>query len=270
MDIRSLRSKVGPFLKWAGGKRWLVTREHSVFPKFAGRYIEPFLGGGSVFFHIAPESGILSDVNPWLIETYVAIRDDWEGVASHLERHQRLHSKDYYYKIRGMKCRTQFTRAAQFLYLNRTCWNGLFRVNLKGEFNVPIGTKSKIVMDDDFGGIARALSKMKILVSDFEAVIDEAVSGDFIFVDPPYTVKHNLNGFIKYNEKIFSWGDQERLRDCLLRAKKRGAKILLTNADHDSIKDLYRKGFNLESIDRASVLAGDSRFRGSTTELIIK
>jgi len=268
--IESANQRLSPFLKWAGGKRWLVARHSSFFPSFSGKYIEPFLGSGAVFFHILPEQGILSDSNPWLIETYLAIRDDWERVLSHMVQHQRLHSRDYYYKVRGMKCRNRYTRAAQFLYLNRTCWNGLFRVNLKGEFNVPIGTKTKVIMQDDFSSISSALLGMKIVSSDFEPIIDSAAADDFLFVDPPYTVNHNLNGFIKYNEKIFSWEDQERLRDCLLRAKNRGVAILMTNADHESIKSLYGKGFTLSYVDRASVISGNSKFRGNTTELLIR
>lgn len=260
---------VSPFIKWAGGKRWLINSYGSIFPGFSGRYIEPFLGGGAVFFHLSPQEALISDANEWLIGTYKAIRDGWCSVEGYLMLHQVRHSEQYYYHVRSLKFTDRFQRAAQFLYLNRTCWNGLFRVNLKGEFNVPIGTKSSVLMQDNFKVIAARLKKAEILCSDFEKIIDRAEEGDFVFADPPYTVKHNNNGFVKYNEKIFSWEDQERLCLALSRAKSRGALILATNADHQSIHELYGGAFEVVSASRSSVISGRSAFRGATTELLI-
>ena len=217
-----------PFIKWAGGKRWLVGEAGFSLPEFDGRYIEPFLGGGAVFFHTLPDSAILSDANSRLIETYNAIKSDWQRVYSALQQMQRDHSKEYYYIERARKRRTPYSRAAQFLYLNRTCWNGLYRENLKGEFNVPIGTKSKVIFEnEDFSEISIALRDAEVICCDFEETIDRAGRGDLIFADPPYTVAHNLNGFVKYNQNIFSWSDQERLRDCLCSAASRGAQVVL-------------------------------------------
>jgi len=261
---------LSPFIKWAGGKRWLTSSYSDVFPEFSGRYYEPFLGGGAVFFHLHPKVATVSDSNEWLISTYKAIRDGWKAVESHLYIHQENHCKEYYYRVRATRASDRFQRAAQFLYLNRTCWNGLFRVNLSGDFNVPIGTKNSILMNDDFSAISKLLKGVDISNGDFEGYIDRAGENDFVFVDPPYTVKHNNNGFVKYNEKIFSWFDQERLRDSLLRAKRRGAIILATNADHASIHDLYSCGFQVEQVVRSSVLAGSSLYRGETTELLIR
>lgn len=263
-------SPITPFLKWPGGKRWFISKHAKELPKYTGRYIEPFLGSGAVFFHIRPDLSIISDSNSWLINTYKALRDDWQSVEKLLEAHQKNHSKSYYYKTRSEVFSTATEQAAQLLYLNRTCWNGLFRVNLKGHFNVPIGTKDKVLMDDNFEAISNALKKSIIFHQDFEKTINLAEEGDLVFADPPYTVKHNLNGFIKYNEKIFSWGDQERLFSSLLRAKKRGAHIVSTNANHSSVRDLYSPNFHITEIPRHSVLAGKKEFRTSISELLIR
>jgi len=261
---------VTPFLKWAGGKRWLINSHPELFKFKYNRYIEPFLGGGSVFFHLSPDISILSDKNTNLIETYSEVKSNATNVYKLLEHHQVNHSKDYYYTIRSTEFTSAYERAAQFIYLNRTCWNGLYRVNVKNKFNVPIGTKSKVVIEsaEEWGRIASILNNATILSSDFEAIIDKSQKGDFVFVDPPYTVMHDNNGFIKYNDKLFSWDDQVRLRDTVARAKKRGSRIIITNADHYSIKNLY-SDFKQIEIQRSSVLAGSKDYRRKVNELII-
>ncbi|CAN7353640.1 DNA adenine methylase [Polaromonas sp. LjRoot131] len=260
-----------PFLKWAGGKRWLSSKVvHAVAP-VAGRYIEPFLGSGAVFFALEPKKAILSDTNEELISSYAAVRNDPYQVLSLLKEHQRLHSVEYYYQIRAYKPRNEYRKAARFIYLNRTCWNGLYRVNLNGTFNVPIGTKSTVLLQtDDWETTAATLKSATLLCQDFEKSIDAAKAGDVVFADPPYTVKHNLNGFIKYNNALFSWDDQIRLRDALRRAKQRGARVVATNACHQSVRELYSEGFDVISLSRASVLAGASIHRGKYEELFIR
>jgi DNA adenine methylase len=259
-----------PFLKWAGGKRWLTSSHPNLLHHPFERYIEPFLGSGAVFFHLTPQQAVLADRNPELIEAYQAIKDDWKLVEQELQKHHKNHSKRYYYAIRDSRPRLQHTRAAKFIYLNRTCWNGLYRVNLRGEFNVPVGTKTNVVMDtDNFQAIALLLQTAELRVSDFEPIIDQAGPNDLIFVDPPYTVNHNLNGFIKYNEILFSWKDQIRLRDCIGRAKDRGASIVLTNAYHKSIKQLYREIGTHIRLKRSNVLAADITKRKICAELLV-
>lgn len=259
-----------PFLKWAGGKRWLAHSHRRVFPNAYKRYIEPFLGSGAIFFKLQPRQALLSDINEELINTYRVMRDDWRGLARRLRVHSRRHSDDYYYEIRARVPSDEVRRAARLIYLNRTCWNGLYRVNRKGEFNVPRGTKDKVLLEtDDFENISKLLQSVSLEVWDFEKTIDSAHPGDFVFADPPYTVKHNNNGFIKYNDTIFSWDDQVRLHDALWRAHSRGVLIVATNANHESIRDLY-KDFAQDKLLRASVLAGQSRARGATEELLVK
>nr|WP_302328680.1 Dam family site-specific DNA-(adenine-N6)-methyltransferase [Pseudomonas sp. DVZ6] len=269
MGNRVTQEIVQPFLKWAGGKRWLVEKHLGCFPEKFNRYFEPFLGSGAVFFSLSPKQAFLSDLNPDLIEAYTAIRDDWALVYSTLKMHHRSHCKEYYYKVRASKPRLPHTRAAKFIYLNRTCWNGLYRVNLNGDFNVPIGTKKNVILDtDDFSSVSKLLNTANIKYCDFEETIDQAGAGDLIFADPPYTVKHNMNGFVKYNEKIFSWQDQERLSAALLRASERGSHIVSTNAYHPAVMELYNS-FDLLSLDRTSVIAASSDRRGKYAELFI-
>lgn len=262
---------VKPFLKWAGGKRWLLPRLSEILPEKYNNYIEPFLGSGAVYFSLRPATAILGDINKELIETYEAIRINWRSVVRILGKHNMNHSKTYYYKVRETIPDSLVGRAARFIYLNRTCWNGIYRVNLKGKFNVPIGTKSSVFLStDNFKEISELLNMTILKCSDFEETINKANKDDFVFIDPPYTVKHNKNNFIKYNENLFSWDDQIRLRDAVVNATHRGAKVVVMNAHHDSIKDLYRVFKTPYTFSRANVLAGDSRYRGIYDELAIQ
>lgn len=264
------KSSLKPFLKWAGGKRWLFESKQFTLPCFTGRYIEPFLGGGAVFFENQPRNAILSDSNARLMELFTVIRDELTEFERLLRQHANAHSKSYYYALRSQQLDQPVSRAAQFLYLNRTCWNGLYRENLRGQFNVPIGTKQTVIFQtDDFLAWSEALQETLLLHRDFEVAIDEAVEGDFVFVDPPYTVRHNMNGFVKYNQNIFAWSDQIRLRDALLRASERGVLFAMTNADHESIRELYFGLGKQHQLERYSVIAGKAACRGQSTELLI-
>lgn len=262
---------LAPFLKWVGGKRWLIASfQDSLFPSSYNTYHEPFLGGGAVFFHLAPEKAVLSDANEKLVSCYLAIQDDWKKVWTSLKSFKRQHSDEFYYKARNASYADPHKEAARFIYLNRTCFNGIYRENLKGKFNVPRGTKNNVIESgDDFEGIAAALRNAVIRHSDFGSVLKNAKEGDFAFVDPPYTVRHNMNGFVKYNQKIFSWDDQVRLRDEVQSAAARGVMCLVTNANHKSIQDLYRGIGSTKVLTRQSVVAGSSDARGRCTELAI-
>ena len=259
-----------PFLRWAGGKRWLFESGQFSLPNFKGRYIEPFLGGGAVFFKVQPTNALLSDTNGRLIELYTIVRDAWEKFERLLRQHATAHSKYYYYETRLKRFHSPVKRAAQLMYLNRVCWNGLYRENKKGEFNVPIGTKQMVIFpDDDFEAWSKALKGTTLVQQDFEIAIDAAERGDFLFIDPPYTVRHNMNGFVRYNQHIFAWGDQIRLRDALGRAVDRGVKFAMTNADHKSVRGLYNGFGQHTQLARSSVIAGNSSYRSLSTELLI-
>lgn len=269
--MKNIHVEITPFLKWAGGKRWLVNNYSDLFHKDYNRYIEPFIGSGAVFFHLRPKKAIIADLNKDLINTYLVIKNDWQKLFKYLKVHQKKHSNEYYYEMRSLHYSDKIKEAAKFIYLNRTCWNGLYRVNLEGEFNVPIGTKENVILGtDNFELISNQLRKVKILNYDFQRIVDMSDKDDFLFVDPPYTVQHNNNGFLKYNEKLFHWDDQVRLRDSLMKAKKRGVKIVLTNADHPSILNLYESDFDIIRVNRISKIAAKAEFRNSCNELIIR
>lgn len=259
-----------PFLKWAGGKRWFVDRYLDAIQPGFERYIEPFLGSGALFFALRPRRAILSDLNAELIATFSALRADWKKVATLLREYQARHSNSFYYEARNSHPRSSHARAAKFIYLNRTCWNGLYRVNKRGEFNVPVGTRQSVVLPtDDFCEISMLLKPAYLLASDFEPVIRKARQGDLIFADPPYVTSHSHNGFLKYNEKLFSWNDQVRLEDSLREAKAKGAHILATNADSPLIRKLYRKSFVVRPVTRLSAIAANGTKRGIIKELVI-
>lgn len=260
-----------PFLKWAGGKRWLAAYVSELLPSHFENYIEPFLGSAAMFGAIKPTRALLSDVNEELINTYLQVCDDPAGIEAALQELQGLHSDLYYYAKRAESPTRPLERAARFIYLNRTCFNGIYRVNQRGQFNVPRGTKNSVVLpNDDFASAAQILARAKIACQDFEVTISKAQKGDLVFCDPPYTVAHNNNGFVRYNEQMFSWNDQVRLKEALVQASSRGALVLLTNAAHESIRSLYEpSGFTCIRIGRQSVIGGGNQYRGSYAEYLI-
>ncbi len=267
---RPSKSPLPPFLKWAGGKRWLAASYQELLPRKFDRYFEPFLGGGAVFFSLMPERAVLSDLNERLIDCYREIKRDPHGFSALMRKHQRAHSQKHYYETRKRRLRSPLRKAAQFLYLNRTCWNGLYRVNLDGAFNVPKGTKSSVVFEgESFADYAAVLKGARIVTCDFAESIEKARKDDFLFVDPPYTVRHNFNGFAKYNEDIFKWTDQIRLRRSLDAAARRGVKILLSNAHHESVLELFSGLGAVHIVNRTSLIAGDASFRCRVTEIAI-
>jgi len=260
------------FLKWAGGKNWFVRNQNHRLPQNYGTYIDPFLGGGSLFFHMEPPAAILSDVNRELITTYIAIRDDWENVQRNLRIHARNHSPNYYYKIRTKSTRTNATTAARMIYLNRTCFNGIYRVNRNGGFNVPIGTHNNVILETDrFEQRSALLQNAVIECRDFEVSINLAQAGDFLFCDPPYSVLDENHRFVGYTGQLFNWNDQIRLAAALRRAMNRGVLILMTNVNHPEVRALYENinGFHLESVDRYSSISGLGSGRQQYSELII-
>ncbi len=259
------------FLKWAGGKNWFVKYHNHRLPKQYNRYIDPFLGGGSVFFFMEPSNAILSDVNKELISTYKAIQQDWYGVEKKLKIHAKKHNDDYYYKIRKQNPRVLTSIAARMIYLNRTCFNGIYRVNRRGGFNVPRGTKDTVITGlEYFEQRAEILQNADLRCCDFEVIIDEAEADDFLFCDPPYAIKKETS-FVGYTRNLFNWDDQIRLASALQRARERNVKILMTNVNHPSVRALYEKrdGFTLDEISRFSSISGKAEGRRKYSELIV-
>ncbi len=260
-----------PFLRWAGGKRWLLKDIENYLPRNGfNQYHEPFIGGGAVFFHLHQSESIsfISDLNQELIETYCCIKYDVEAVIKELK--QFKNTKEEYYKIRSSNYRKDFKKAARFIYLNQTSFNGIYRVNLKGEYNVPYGYRDNYEFDfDNIVAVSKVLQNTRINYSDFDTVTKNVKQNDLVFLDPPYTVTHNNNGFIQYNQKIFSLEDQYRLSRTIQEIKELGAYYILTNAAHETIKDIFNSNDRLFEVKRSSMVGGKYAKRGKYAEIII-
>jgi DNA adenine methylase len=262
-----------PFLKWAGGKRSLLPQLLPLLPRLSpnGTYYEPFLGGGALFFALGPERSVLSDTNPELIETFVAVRDDPIRVLRVLT--QLHYSKEDYYRIRSKVPLNPWQKAARFIYLNKTCFNGLFRVNFSGRFNVPFGSHGEGLVVCDRPQIlaaSRALRGATLRARDFEQAVASAVRGDLVYFDPPYTRAHRNNGFVEYNALVFKWPDQKRLAELGAQLVDRGVNIAISNANHRSIRALYKdERFVIHRIGKWSTIAGNPANRFPTSEVLI-
>jgi DNA adenine methylase len=270
VQVRDLVApRVKPVLKWAGGKQWLSPAAPHLLPKeFSGNYFEPFLGGGAMFFAIEPGRATLSDTNDALIGAYQALSNDTNGVVRLLRRYP--HNEQFYYRIRSRLPRTARSAAAKLIYLNRTCWNGLYRVNRQGQFNTPFGKfKNPTICDRDrLHQAARLLRRARLFVADFERAVEDAREGDFVYFDPPYITGHQGNGFLKYNACLFSWDDQTRLARCAIDLASSGVYVLVSNAEHKAVVGLYR-GFQHYSVTRRSLIGGSQSSRGQVDEALL-
>ncbi len=265
---RSLSSLPRPFLRWAGSKRVLLPHIVPALPESFGTYWEPFVGSGSLFFLLQPRRAVLSDTCAELIATFCAVRDDPERVMAWFAG--KKPDRDLYYHLRENQNTDASIRAAEFIYLNRTCWNGLYRVNSDGKFNVPYGRpKTDNLIDaNHLDACSRALAGVDLLVLDFDSVVADAEPGDLVFLDPPYVTGHNNNGFVDYNERLFSWADQERLAVTAHTLAERGVHVIATNANHRDIVALYH-GFTVIELSRHSTLAATPSFRKKVSEVLL-
>jgi len=264
----SSSGRVEPFLRWAGGKRWLARMMGGLLPSSFKTYFEPFLGSGAIFFSLQPGGARLSDSNQNLIKAYELVRDSPGALITRLEGFS--YTPKEYYRVRSSTPGAIVDQSARFLYLNRTCWNGLYRVDRTGEFNVPYGRRGAFHERDAsrIRAASEVLRTSTLRCEDFEVALSRVRPGDFAFVDPPYTVTHGENGFLLYNERIFSWADQERLASALEAVDRRGGFFLLTNANHRSVRALY-KSFANYSLRRNSILAANPKNRRVVTELLV-
>jgi DNA adenine methylase len=259
-----------PFLRWAGGKRWLVpiVAELTRSRLFRG-YHEPFVGAGSIFFGLAPTKRVfLSDLNNELIDTYAAVASNHADIARKLQNHPN--TAEHYYEIRATRLRGHIERAAAFIYLNHTSFNGIYRVNLNGQYNVPFGYRKNIRLPDreHLRQVSIALNGVHLVSADFESCLRNVRKDDLVFLDPPYTVAHNNNGFIKYNQKLFAFDDQIRLLRTIKEIDNRGAFFILTNAAHESISQLFGSSGRCIDLTRKSAISGKSSSRGRARELL--
>lgn len=258
-----------PFLRWAGGKRWFTKYIDTFISKCDYvNYHEMFLGSGAVFFALSPsKNAYLSDLNQELIDTYSTIKTNPLEVIDELRTY--INTKEFYYKIRNKNFENPIQMAARFIYLNQTSFNGIYRVNLKGEYNVPYGYRSKSFLDENLLlNASKALKNAKLVCTDFFDTKKNIKKGDLVFLDPPYTVSHNNNGFIKYNQTLFSLDDQVRLNEFIQYIKRKKAYFILTNAAHKTIKDIFDNGDKCIEVARASLIGGRKAKRGQVNEYV--
>lgn len=267
-----VRVKASPFIKWAGGKGRLLPQMAPFFPPSDRyvRYFEPFLGGGAVFFFLQPASAFLSDLNEELINAFKVVRDDVEELILSLYKHRN--EAEYYYRVRALDPHhlDPVERASRFIYLNKTCYNGLYRVNRKGQFNVPFGRyrEPRIVDPEGLRAASLALQGTRLWVSDFAAALAKVGAGDFVYLDPPYHPLSPTASFTSYTSTDFGESDQRRLSELYKELDHRGALLMLSNSDTSLIHRLY-DGFLFIKIQARRAISCRADRRGPITELLI-
>lgn len=278
LSLQGLQAR--PFLKWVGGKARLLTQYQPFFPTNFQHYIEPFVGGGAVFFHLwnqgeLSEEVVLLDANEELVNTYRVIRDQPAELIQLLNHHKGYHSKHYYYSVRELDRDASIIlnpveRAARTIYLNKTCYNGLYRVNAKGQFNTPIGRYKNPNICDEKGLIAahNALQGVEIRQADFRSVKQIAQPGDFAYFDPPYDPSSSTANFTSYTASNFSDADQHALADLYRGLSDLGCYCMLSNSHTPFILDLY-DGFRVETVDAPRAINSNPQKRGQVKEVVV-
>jgi DNA adenine methylase len=264
------RTRAAPFLKWAGGKTTLLAELLRHVPRRLRRYHEPFVGGGALFFAVAPRRAVLGDNNAELVHCYLQVRDDVHAVLEALARH--VYEKAHYQNVRALDPLhlAPAARAARFIYLNKTCFNGLWRVNRAGRFNVPIGRYANPRFHDPCALIAasQALKGVEILHASFEAALVKAAPGDFVYLDPPYDPVSATSSFASYTADGFTWDDQDRLARACIALNRRGVRFLLSNSATERVRELYR-GFEQRTVRAPRFINSKAGSRGRVEELLV-
>jgi DNA adenine methylase len=261
-----------PFLKWAGGKRQLLPALLAHAPPRRGGYFEPFVGGGALFFALRPKRAVLADVNTRLIRAYRGVRGAVDEVIRLLRSYP--HDPAFFYRFReaDIDDATDAEVAAWVIYLNKTGFNGLYRVNRENRFNVPFGRYDNPTICDEptLRACAAALAHAALRVGDFEAIVAEAKAGDFVYFDPPYVPLSATSSFTSYTSKGFGTEEQKRLRDTARRLKERGVRVLLSNSSAPAVRKLYAKGFDVVEVSATRAVNSKATGRGPIAELIIR
>ncbi len=272
-----------PFVKWVGGKRQLIQqfREDDLYPpegfdsKFA-TYFEPFVGGGAMFFDLLPKKAYLSDMNEELVTTYNIIKSDVDGLIRKLKLHKKNDSKEYFLKVRALDVKklSEVNIAARFIYLNRTCFNGLYRVNGSGKFNVPYAAnKNPLICDEEnLRKVHVAMKHTTIKHQDYSKVLEKAKKGDFVYFDPPYYPVSKTASFTSYTKYGFLKKEQEKLRDVFVALSRKGCFVMLSNSDTPFINELYSnlgKKIRIEKVFAGRAINSKGSGRGKVKEVVV-
>ena len=267
-----------PFLKWAGGKTQLLPVFETYYPAASDvrRFIEPFLGGGAVFFHVRrtlrPRRALLFDRNADLINTYVALQQNVEGVISRLQRHRAAHGEEHYYKVRAQdpSALDPIARAARFIYLNKTCYNGLYRVNRRNQFNVPLGryVRPTIFDADHLRQVAACLADVRLETQEFGNVVKVGRAGDFVYFDPPYDPISSSASFTAYTANNFGRDDQARLAETFKTLDAKGCRVMLSNSDTPYVRRLYQ-GYRIHKVAARRAINTRADRRGPVWEVVV-
>src|SRR5699024_851064 len=274
---KTVKNKLSqPFLKWAGGKRQLLPEIRKHIPKKYNTYYEPFVGAGAVLFDLQPKKAVINDVNVELVNVYNVIKNNVEELIEDLKKHEN--DKDYFYAIRDLDRKPEYNelspieKASRLIFLNKTCFNGLFRVNSQGQFNVPFGKykNPKIVNDIVLKAVHNYMNSNDVTIKneDFETVVENAKKGDFIYLDPPYDPVSDTSSFTGYSLNGFNKDDQIRLRDTFAELDKRGCKVLLSNSSTDFINDIY-SDFHIEIVSATRSINSVASKRGKIEEVLV-
>jgi len=259
-----------PFLKWAGGKTQLLGELIRRVPKDFNVYFEPFIGGGALYFAISPEQAVIADINDDLVNVYNVVRDNPNELMAALSKYKN--DKDFYYEIRSQDQTklSSIDRAARLVYLNRTCFNGLYRVNKSGGFNVPFANykNPNITQKEKILSASEVLSGTDIYHAGFEKVLVNAKAGDFIYLDPPYYPKDVYSDFKRYNKEQFHTEDHERLAQLYNELDERGCYVMLSNSDTPFTRELYKK-WRVDTVYAKRLINKDASKRGEVTEIIV-
>ena len=261
-------AQITSFIRWAGGKSWLVPYVKELLDGLEfNNYFEPFMGGASIFFAIdTPMKSTLSDVNKELINTFTSVRDNPKRVIKYLKEYKS--DKTSYYEIRSSEPLGKYQHAARFLYLNANSYNGLYRVNRQGKYNVPYGYRNITINCERVLDVSKKLKDVELICQDFESLRQLIRKGDLVFLDPPYTVSKESNCFIEYNSTLFSLDDQYRLAQFIDHINEQGAYFILTNAAHETILNIFKNKGRMITRERNSLIGGKNSYRGKVQEYI--
>ena len=273
--LKKLIEETYPIVKWVGGKRQLMFELQKNMPEYYNRYFEPFIGGGALFFYLQPDNAYISDMNEELINLYQVVRDNVNELVADLQKHDI--SKEYFMEIRNIDRTEEYEnwsdiqKASRFIYLNRTCFNGMFRVNSKGEFNVPFGhyKNPRIVDQNNLINCSNLLQKTEIKHADFSEILKKVKKGDFVYFDPPYVPLSETSNFTSYTKDGFDIDMQFKLRDVCDELDTMGVKFLLSNSDTKLVNELY-ENYNIKKVFASRQINANADGRGKITEVLVR